>query len=186
MHSTRRIGRQTRVRIVRNLRIGLALARLGKRCTIIDTAPPYLANARRMRQTANTMNVDKTPLARAVILSTAAWLAHVVAITCVVAVMTLAVSRCVESYEQQDIDLPNMTIMVIGWSDLFISYWYLVVLPLAADAIVLVVLNRAPANLQWLASAWSAAILLAACIFLAITAIALSLPFGDRGPVQLQ
>lgn len=89
----------------------------------------------------------------------------------------VAVPNHIKIFEENQMNLPTITIDVIRISDFLVKYWYIpAFLGALFDAVLLFGLSRLPAKVRWLAWVWSGGLLMAATLSMWFTIVAVSLP----------
>jgi type II secretory pathway component PulF len=111
--------------------------------------------------------------------ATATWLSHFVVLFVILLTFVICVPGFTAMYDHLDMDLPAITANVLNFSELMVSYWYLLVVPLFVDFAFLIGASLTGPKLRWLAHAWSTCLLLGTVLLLGMTLVATALPFQE-------
>jgi type II secretory pathway component PulF len=111
--------------------------------------------------------------------ASATWLAHFVVLFVIFLTFVICVPAFISIYDGLDMELPAITISLISFSELMVSYWYLLVVPLFFDFAFLIGASLSGPKLRWLARAWSTCLLLGTILLLGITNLVIALSFQE-------
>lgn len=107
------------------------------------------------------------------------WLCHTVVLSVAVLTFVIGVPIFVELYERFEMDLPEITVEIIRLSEVAVSYWYLLIIPLFFDFAFLIGANLSGPVLRTLARVWSALLMFGTILLLGVTFLATAMPLQE-------
>jgi type II secretory pathway component PulF len=116
---------------------------------------------------------------RGLLWACATWLAHFVVLFVIFLAFVVCVPSYVAMYDYLDMDLPAITVSFIKFSELMVSYWYLLVIPLFFDFAFLIGASLSGPKLRWVARAWSTCLLFGTILLFGMTILVTALPFQE-------
>lgn len=125
---------------------------------------------------------EQRSIGKALLWGFSGWLLHCLAACTVIAILAGCIPRIVRLWEEADVDLPAVTVLVIQLSDYAVYYWYTFLFPLMLDCFLLIGLNLAPPKARWMARAWSGLVLAAALMFTTFVVFAATVSLDQIHP----
>lgn len=102
---------------------------------------------------------------------------HIVALLATTFITAFGISSYVELFERFETALPPPTILAIRCSNLAVAYWYLIVLVILLNIVVVALLSVATTR-RWPLTFYSHALLAMIILWLVFVCIALAIPVG--------